>query len=82
MFGLQQTMDITLVAVQPVSLHGSQYFDLTYQVDGEAETRHFRVNPEAFYPHPQPGDRVRVNWLMGNIMGATRLTATSPPGST
>jgi hypothetical protein len=42
-------------------------------VEGQPEPKQMRINPEAFYPNPQPGDRVKVNLLMGNIMGAEKM---------
>jgi hypothetical protein len=73
MSGLLQTMEITLVAVQPLKIHESLYYELSYQVSGNDGVQQMRINPEAFYANPQPGDRVTVNLLMGNIMGATKL---------
>jgi hypothetical protein len=71
--GLQQNLEIVLVDVQAVSLHGSRYFDITYHVAGDVRLQTLRVNPEAFYEDPEPGDRVSVNLLMGNIMGASKI---------
>ncbi len=73
MSSLQQTLEITLVTVQSVSIHNSVYYQLSYTVAGSSELQQMRINPEAFYADPQPGDRVSVNLLMGNIMGATKL---------
>lgn len=73
MMGLQQTMEIELMEVQPVSIHQSLYYEIRYRVAGKTEPEQMRINPEAFYPDPQPGDRVAVNLLMGNIMGAKKL---------
>lgn len=75
MLGLQQNLEITLVAVQAVSIHDSRYFDISYRVTGDARLQTLRVNPEAFYADPQPGDRVLVNLLMGNIMGASKISS-------
>jgi len=71
--GLQQKMEIELVEVQPISIHQSPYYEIRYRVAGKSELGQMRINPEAFYPDPQPGDRVAVNLLMGNIMGAEKL---------
>lgn len=73
MAGLQQTLEITLLEVQPVSIHDSLYYQLTYRVTGDEAPQQMRINPEAFYPDPRPGDRVSVNLLMGNIMGASKI---------
>ncbi|MCE3234084.1 MAG: hypothetical protein K0Q50_264 [Vampirovibrio sp.] len=73
MIGLQQTLEITLLEVQPISIHASPYYEISYKVAGSEAVQQMRINPEAFYPNPQPGDRVAVNLLMGNIMGASKL---------
>ena len=74
MSGLQQTMEIELVEVQPISIHQSPYYEISFRVAGKTELGQMRLNPEAFYSDPQPGDRVRVNLLMGNIMGAEKIS--------
>jgi hypothetical protein len=66
-----ETMEITLQTVQPVGIHGSQYFDITFDYKGQNQV--LRINPEAFYPNPQAGDRVRANLVMGNILSAEKL---------
>jgi hypothetical protein len=73
MNSLQQTLEIVLTAVEPLTIHGSPYYEITYQIPDNETPHQMRINPEAFYPDPKPGDRVAVNVLMGNIMGATRL---------
>jgi hypothetical protein len=59
--------------VQPLKIHDSLYYQIAYRLSGSDTVQQLRINPEAFYPDPQPGDRVSVNFVMGNIMGATRL---------
>jgi hypothetical protein len=71
---LQGTLEIILVAVQPIKIHDSLYYEITYRASDSETLQHMRINPEAFYPDPKPGDRVAVNLLMGNIMGATKLS--------
>jgi hypothetical protein len=77
MLGLDQTLEIELVEVQALSIHNSPYYEIKYRPlaaeTGTPALQQMRINPEAFYPNPQPGDRVAVNLLMGNIMGATKL---------
>ncbi|MBY0404139.1 MAG: hypothetical protein K2X66_09585 [Cyanobacteria bacterium] len=69
---LQGTLDITLTDVQTMKIHESIYYQISYQVDGSNQVSQMRINPEAFYANPQVGDKVAVNMLMGNIMGATK----------
>lgn len=73
MSSLQQTLEISLVDVQPISIHQSPYYEITFREAGSDAVRQMRINPEAFYADPKPGDRVAVTLLMGNIMGATKL---------
>ena len=75
MSSLQQTLDIILVEVQQMNIHNSPYYEVTFRQEGQDNNavQRMRINPEAFYSNPQPGDRVRVNLLMGNIMGADKL---------
>jgi hypothetical protein len=73
MSSLQQTLEISLVDVQPVQIHQSPYYDITYREAGSDAVHQMRINPEAFYTDPQPGDRVAVTVVMGTIMGAAKL---------
>lgn len=73
MSGLNDTVEIELLDVQHLEIHGSRYYQLRYRVAGSQSEGEMRINPEAFYPDPQPGDRARVNLLMGNIMNAEKL---------
>lgn len=68
-----QSLEITLVEVQPVKIHESLYYQISYKAVGDERLQQMRINPEAFYVDPQPGDRVAVNLLMGNVMGAQKL---------
>ena len=73
MSSLQQTLEISLVDVQAIHIHQSPYYEITFRQAGSDALQHMRINPEAFYTDPQPGDRVAVTLLMGNIMGAAKL---------
>ena len=66
-----ETLEITLDSVQPVDIHGSRYYDITFQHNNRSQL--LRINPEAFYNNPKPGDRVKVNMVMGNILGAEKV---------
>lgn len=60
----------TIVAVQPIEIHGTRMFDVVYRLDGEGSTRSARLGMEAIPGAVQPGDRVVVHLLM-NV--ATRI---------
>ena len=70
---LSGNVEITLVEVQSLKIHDSLYYQIAYKTADNEAVQHLRINPEAFYPNPQPGDRVSVNMLMGNIMGAQKI---------
>jgi hypothetical protein len=56
--------DGVLQQVAAVSIHGTIFYDLVYTHDGEAQPRRARVGVESVYAQPQPGDLVRVSYLM------------------
>jgi hypothetical protein len=60
----------TLVAVQPLEIHGTPMIDVAFRLDGESQPRTARLGLESLYTAPQPGDRVVVHLLM-NV--ATRI---------
>jgi hypothetical protein len=66
---------ITLLEVVKVEIHGSVYYQITFRPENDGPVEAIRINPEAFYPDPQAGDRVEVNMLMGNIMGAQKISS-------
>ncbi len=70
---LQDTLTVTLVDVQEVRIHGSLYYQVAYRTSDSSPIQQARINPEAFYPDPKPGDTVKLNLLMGNIMGAEKI---------
>ncbi len=58
------TRDAVLNEVQGVSIHGTLFYDLIYTHEGESQPRRARVGAESAYENPQPGDAVRVTYLM------------------
>jgi hypothetical protein len=65
---------ITLLEVVKVEIHGSVYYQITFRPENGGPVEAIRINPEAFYCDPKAGDRVEVNMVMGNIMGAQKLS--------
>jgi hypothetical protein len=61
-----------LAGVVPVSIHGTIFYDLVYQHEGEPQARQARVGAESVYADPRPGDRVRVSYLMNVVTGVAR----------
>jgi hypothetical protein len=64
--------DAVLNEVQPVSIHGTVFFDLVYTHEGETQPRRARVGAESVYASPRPGDAVRVSYLMNVATGVER----------
>lgn len=60
----------TVVATQPVNIHGTRMLDVVFKLDGETEPRSARLGYEALPARVEPGDRVLVHMLM-NV--ATRI---------
>ncbi|MCS6882890.1 MAG: hypothetical protein RMK84_17540 [Oscillochloridaceae bacterium] len=58
------TKDAILNVVQPISIHGTILYDLVYTHVGETQPRQARIGAESIYADPQPGDAVRVTYLM------------------
>lgn len=68
----EETLQLVLDDVQPYTVHGSLYYQITYHTEDDTTPRQLRINPEAFYRDPQPGDCVEATFLMGNLMGAQK----------
>lgn len=63
----------TLHQVQVIDLHGTRFLDLVYMHDdAPGQQRQARVSAEASYQNPQPGDPIRVTYLMGVVTGVER----------
>ena len=73
---LNETLDVELLQVNPLTIHSSAYYDITFKPIGHANTnaQTVRINPESFYSDPQVGDTVRITMIMGNIFSAERLS--------
>lgn len=63
------THDGTLREVRRVDLHGTPFYDLLVEHDGGAQPQRARVSAESIYPNPQPGDAIRITYLMGVVTG-------------
>ena len=67
------THDATLHQVQQVDIHGTRFFDLEYVHDSApGQRRRARIGAESIYANPQPGDSVRISYLMGVVTGVER----------
>ncbi|HEX6291136.1 MAG TPA: hypothetical protein VFZ66_18270 [Herpetosiphonaceae bacterium] len=67
------THDATLHQVQRVDLHGTYFYDLIFEhLDTPGQLRRARVSAESIYASPQPGDAIRIAYLMGVVTNVER----------
>lgn len=73
---LRGTRVAVIHRIQPISIHGQVSLDVfwTDPEDPEGEIRHSRVGDESVPRHLQPGDRVTLHYLMGQV---TQITVSS-----
>ena len=65
MFGRQPG---TLLDVRAVDIHGALFYDVTFALDAspqQAQTS--RLGRESCYDNPQPGDKVSLHLVMGQL---------------
>ena len=71
---LKGTRDGILKRVQPVSIHGQISLDLFFtsieEPDGQVHVA--RIGPEAVSGNIEPGDRIAVDYLVGQAVKVTR----------
>jgi hypothetical protein len=73
---LKGTRDAVLKQIHPVSIHGQMSWEIvfTHLDDPEDQLRAARVGQEAIVgPAPDVGDHVRLEYLVGVVVGVTRL---------
>ncbi|MBV9791021.1 MAG: hypothetical protein JOZ51_22695 [Chloroflexi bacterium] len=69
------THDATLRQVQRVDLHGTHFYDLIFEhLATPGELRRARVSAESIYAEPQPGDAIRVSYLMNVVASVEQRT--------
>lgn len=76
---LKGTRDGILKKVQPVSIHGQVSWDVFYSTveepDGQITVA--RLGPENVDQNLEPGDRIRVEYLVGVAVKVTRVVPAS-----
>ena len=62
--------------VQPISIHGQISWDVSFSDpdDRDGPVQVARVGPESVDPHLEPGDRIKLDYLLGNVTRVTRDT--------
>ena len=75
---LKGTRDGILKRLQPVSIHGQVscdvFFTTVEEPDGQPHVA--RLGPEAVDTNLEPGDRIRVEYLVGTAVKVTRVVPT------
>lgn len=70
------THDATLHQVQPVDIHGTHFYDLSFEhLDTPGQLRRARISAESIYANPQPGDAIRISYLMNVATSVERRTS-------
>lgn len=65
---LKGSKDGVLQRMQPISIHGQLSYDVHYVADDDPDQPHVaRVGTEALAPGLQPGDRIRLDFLVGVV---------------
>ena len=72
---LKGSREGVLTRIQPVSIHGQLSYDVHYTLtDEEPESTHVaRLGAEALSPMLTPGDRVRIDFLVGVVTAVERI---------
>lgn len=62
--------DGMLREVRPVSIHGSPYYDVYFQLAGhsEEEIGSGRIGTESIYANARSGDRVKLHFVMNLLV--------------
>jgi hypothetical protein len=66
---LPGSRDGVLRRVTPFDLHGERYYHLFYSLaESPEQVAEARVAHDAIHAPPQPGDAVRIHFMMGVVM--------------
>ncbi len=68
---LSGSKDAVIVQVGFVDIHGTYYCDIVYTHANE-QPRQARIGKDDIYPNPQPGDAVKVVYIMNVVTGVQR----------
>jgi hypothetical protein len=72
---LKGTRDVILRKVLPVSVHGQISWDVYFSdpADPEGPASVARVGPESVSHHLEPGDCIRLEYVLGSVVGVSRI---------
>jgi len=76
---LKGTKDGILKKLQPVSIHGQMSLDVyfTSAEDPDGQTSVARVGSEAVASNLEPGDSIKLEYLVGQVVKVSRIVPTS-----
>ena len=76
---LKGTRDGILKKLQPVSIHGQMSMDVyfTSADDPDGQTNVARVGTEAVASNIEPGDSIRLEYLVGQVVKVSRIVPTT-----
>ena len=76
---LKGTRDGILKRIQPVSIHGQVTWDVFFTAveDPDGQIHVARIGPEAVANNLEPGDQIRVEYLVGVAVKVTRVVPQS-----
>jgi len=76
---LKGTRDGILKKLQPVSIHGQMSMDVyfTSAEDPDGQTSVARVGSEAVAANLEPGDSIKLEYLVGQVVKVSRIIPTS-----
>ena len=69
----------TIAGVRPYELHGTRYYAVGYQLDGDPAAREARLSFDMIYDDPRPGDHVLIQQVLGVVDRMTRAAAHQSP---
>ncbi len=76
---LKGTRDGILKKLQPVSIHGQMSMDVyfTSAEDPDGQTSVARVGSEAVASNLEPGDSIKLEYLVGQVVKVSRIIPSS-----
>jgi hypothetical protein len=76
---LKGTRDGILKKLQPVSIHGQMSMDVyfTSAEDPDGQTSVARVGSEAVASNLEPGDSIKLEYLVGQVVKVSRIVPSS-----
>lgn len=76
---LRGSREAILKKIQPVSIHGQISLDVHYvdPDDENGQVRVARIGPESVVPSLEPGDRIRLEFVLGAVTNVARVRTPS-----